>query len=213
VDAQVGRVLDALEDSKHADNTLVVFSSDHGDGMGCHHLHQKMYFYEEAARVPLVISWPGEVAEGVEDRTHLVSGLDLAPTLCNYAGIEAPPKARGRSLRPLAEGHNVPWREFLVSEVSITGRMVRTPEWKLITYSDSPTQQLFDMRKDRGEMKNLWAEGTHPQVVADLHKRLEEWEATLEPIKLEGRMKARQLNPRSITAASIEPLPQGNGTC
>jgi arylsulfatase A-like enzyme len=206
VDAQVGRVLDALEDSPYADNTLVVFCADHGDGMGCHHLHQKMYFYEEAALVPFVISWPGEVAQGVQDRTHLVSGLDLATTLCDYAGIDAPPKARGRSLRPLAQQQSVPWREFIVSEVSITGRMVRTPEWKLITYSDSPTQQLFDMRNDRGEMRNLWADGTQPQVVADLHKRLDEWEATLEPLNLEGRMKPRQMNKGSITAASVAPL-------
>lgn len=196
VDAQIGRVLDALEDSPHADNTVVVFTSDHGDGMGCHHLWQKMYLYEEAALVPFVVSWPGQIAEGVQDRTHLVSGLDVAATLTDYAGIEAMPKARGRSLRPLAEGRDVPWREFVVSEAAITGRMVRTPEWKLITYKGDPTEQLFSMTADRGETLNLAAEGTHPNTIEDLHKCLTDWEASLEPLNLEGRLRPRPQPPR-----------------
>jgi len=180
VDAQIGRVLDALEDSGLADNTVIVFTSDHGDGMGAHKLWQKMYFYEEAAQVPLIVSWPGRVAKGVQDQTHLVSGLDIAPTLCDFAGIEPPPKCRGRSLRPLLEQRSVEWRDLLVSEVAITGRMVRTPEYKLITYKGDQTDQLFDMRSDPGEMHNLAAEGKHAEIVTDLKRRLAEWESGLQ---------------------------------
>jgi choline-sulfatase len=180
VDAHIGRVLNSLEDSRFADNTLVVFTSDHGDGHGRHHMFSKMYFYEEAALVPMIVRFPGRTGEGIQDTDHLVSGLDVAPTLCDYAGIEAPPKARGLSLRPLVEGRRAPWREFLVSEAHRIGRMVRTPEYKFITYEGSPTEQLFDMREDRLEQLNLAAEGTHDGVVADLRKRLREWDAHLE---------------------------------
>jgi len=187
VDAEIGRVLDALEDAGLAGNTLVVFTSDHGDGMGCHKLVQKMYFYDEATAVPFVASWPGRVAEGLKDTTHLVSGLDFAPTLCDFAGIEAPPKARGRSLRPLLEQKPVDWREFVVSESAIKGRMVRTPEYKLITYKDDPVEQLFDMRADPWETRNLIGEAKHADTVATLKKRLADWEGRLEPLSLDGR--------------------------
>lgn len=186
VDAQVGRVLDVLEDTGLAENTVVVFSSDHGDGMGAHQLWQKMYFYEEAARVPLVVSWPGHFAEGVQDHRHLVSGLDLAPTLCDIAGIEPPPKCRGRSLKPLLEGKEVEWREFLVCEVAIKGRMVRTPEYKLVTYQGDQTDQLFDLRQDPGEMRNLAFESRYAEVVANLKNRLAEWESLLEKAPLQS---------------------------
>jgi arylsulfatase A-like enzyme len=187
VDAEIGRVLDALEDSGLAENTLVVFTADHGDGMGCHKTVQKSFLYDEAAAVPFVVSWPGRIAEGVQDTTHLVSGLDFAPTLCDYAGIEAPPKARGRSLRPLLEQKPTEWREFVVSESFIRGRMVRTPEYKLITYKDDPTEQLFDMKADPWEIHNLIDDPKHAGVVTDLKKRLSEWESKLEPCPLEGR--------------------------
>ncbi|MCX8038831.1 MAG: sulfatase-like hydrolase/transferase [Candidatus Sumerlaeia bacterium] len=181
VDAQIGLVLDALEDAGLTENTVIIFSADHGDGMGAHQLWQKMYFYEEAVRVPLILSWPGQVLENVQDTRHLVSGLDVAPTLCDFAGIELPPLCRGRSLRPLAEGKTAEWREYLVSEVAVTGRMVRTPEWKFITYRGDSTDQLFDMRRDPGELHNLAPDGRHADVIADLRKRLADWESHLQP--------------------------------
>jgi arylsulfatase A-like enzyme len=187
VDAEIGRVLDALEDSGYAKNTAVVFTADHGDGMGAHQLWQKNYFYEEAAQVPLVISWPGHLPEDVRDGKHLVSGLDITPTLCEIAGIEAPPKYRGRSLMKLARQEPVDWRDFLVCEASITGRMVRTADYKLITYKGDPTGQLFDMRTDRGEMHNLAPDGQHADTMAAMQKMLADWESQLEPISLEGR--------------------------
>ena len=99
VDAAIGRILDALENSPHAGNTLVAFTSDHGDAMGRHRLVHKLSLYDPAVRVPMIVAWPGQVAENHVDRTHLVSGFDLTPTLCDYAGTAAPPEMRGRSLR------------------------------------------------------------------------------------------------------------------
>lgn len=178
-DAEIGRVLDALEDSKFASNTLIVFTSDHGDGLARRKLWQKWFLYDEAVRVPMVVVPPGG-ADGRLDKSHVVSGLDVAPTLCDYAGIPTITKARGQSMRPLVEGKDTQ-REFIVSECNITGRMVRTPEYKLVTYKDDPPDQLFDMRRDPWETRNLAKDARHADRVADLKKLLREWEGKLEP--------------------------------
>ena len=189
VDAEIGRILDGLEDSDYAQDTVVIFTSDHGEGRARHQMVTKGYLYDEAAKVPLVVSWPGEVGEGRRDAEHLVSGLDFAPTVCDYAGIEPPPNARGRSLRPLLEGNSVAWREFVVASSAITGRMVRTPDYKYITYRDDPTDQLFDMKSDPWETKNLAAEPQYASVVEDHRKILADWEAPFElaPIRTPKR--------------------------
>ncbi len=192
-DAEVGRVLDALDDAGLAEETLVVLTSDHGDGLARHGLTSKMFLYDEAARVPFIAACPGRVQSGVRDTRHLVSGLDVAPTLCDFAGIEGLPKARGLSLRPLLEGRgDTPWREFLVSDTFRTGRMVRTPEHKYIAYQGDPVTQLFDMRSDPGELKNLATGASNADVVRDLAGRLASWEKTLDilPLKEPGPKKA-----------------------
>ena len=181
VDGAIGMVLDALEETRRDRDTVVVFTSDHGDGMGAHMLWQKRYFYEEAARVPFIVSWRGHTPTGADDREHLVSGLDIAPTLCDYAGIEPMPLQRGRSVRPLVERRDVEWRDFLVSEAFTTGRMIRTPTHKLIKYHGDATEQLFDMRADRGEMHNLIGDRSSASTAASMRRMLAEWEAHLLP--------------------------------
>ena len=178
-DAQLGRILDALEDSKFADNTLILFTVDHGDGLARRKLVTKWFTYDEAARVPMIVCLPGASGGGKLDKEHVVSGLDVAPTLCDFAGVEAPPDARGRSLRPILEGRAQDWREFIVSECNISGRMLRTPEYKLVAYKDDPVLQLFDMRNDPWEMTNLAEDARHAGTVTDLRKRLAEWEGRL----------------------------------
>ncbi|NQT15247.1 MAG: sulfatase-like hydrolase/transferase [Planctomycetes bacterium] len=180
VDAEIGRILDALEDSEHVKDTVVVFTSDHGEGRARHQMVTKGYLYDEAAKVPLVVSWPGQIGEGRRDGEHLVSGLDFAPTVCDYAGIAPPPKCRGRSLRPILEGANVSWREFVVASSAITGRMVRTADYKYVTYRDDPTDQLFHMKDDPWETKNLAGRSEHESIVADHRKLLADYEAPFE---------------------------------
>lgn len=185
-DAEVGRVLDALDDAGLTDDTLVILTSDHGDGLARHGLTSKMFLYDEAARVPFIAACPGRVQAGTRDTRHLVSGLDVAPTLCDFAGIEGLPKARGLSLRPLLEGRaDAPWREFLVAETFRTGRMIRTPEYKYIAYQNDAVTQLFDMRSDPGELKNLAPDAAQADTARDLARRLAAWENTLDvyPLK------------------------------
>ncbi len=77
VDAEIGRILDALDDSPYIDNTMIIFASDHGEGQGRHKTVLKNFLYDEAAKVPLIVSWPGRVQQGVQDTTHLTSSTDI----------------------------------------------------------------------------------------------------------------------------------------
>lgn len=175
-DGEVDRVLAALDQAGLASSTLVVFTSDHGEMMGSHQMVHKQKLYDEAAAVPLIVAPPGGKA-GV-DGTHLVSGLDILPTLLDYAGIAVPPSLEGKSLRPLVEGKNVPWRDFVVSEVNGSGeaRMVRTARYKYIVFAQGDNrEQFFDMEQDPGELKNLIADPALATEIARHRSLLTQW--------------------------------------
>ena len=177
VDAQIGRVLDALRSSGLEDETVVVFTSDHGDLDAAHRLEHKSILYEEAARVPLIVSHRGVTPPGVVDREHLVSvGLDLIPTLCDFAGIDPPEGLLGRSVRPLAEGRPPKaWRQYVVAE-SRVGRMVRTARYKYNLYeSGAHREQLIDLVSDPGEMQNLAEDPAHAEVLHTPRTLLRRW--------------------------------------
>jgi arylsulfatase A-like enzyme len=187
VDAQIGQLLDALRRSGQEGNTLIVFTADHGDGAAAHHWNQKQVLYEEAARVPFIVSGKNFVKAGCTDRAHLIStGLDLIPTLCDYAGIAVPAGLRGRSMRPLAEGKAPEkWRDMLVVETQfeykgevtgIRGRMLRTERHKYIVYSEGALrEQLFDLETDPGEMTNMAVHPEKKALLEDCRARLKKW--------------------------------------
>jgi arylsulfatase A-like enzyme len=184
VDREIGRILDGLETAGLADDTLVVFSSDHGDQNGSHDLAHKRCLYDESARVPLLVAGPGVVA-GQVDTAHLVSnGIDFFATVCDYAGCEPPAGLAGRSLRPILEGEPEPaWRGWLVCEVentkmfkSLKGRMVRSGRFKYMVYERGRNrEQLLDMDADPGEMKNLARHPEFADVLQQHREYLREW--------------------------------------
>jgi len=177
VDGQIGRVLDALRESGREEDTLVVFISDHGDMDASHRMEHKTVLYEEACRVPFLVRRPGVTKAGLVDRTHLVStGLDLLPTLCDFAGVEPPAGLRGRSIRPLAEGREAEgWRDQVVVESQV-GRMVRTDRYKYNLYEDGAhREQLVDLNEDPGEMVNLAESPDHKAILNDHRRRLCRW--------------------------------------
>jgi arylsulfatase A-like enzyme len=183
VDADIGRILDALDDSGQADNTIVILTSDHGEGRGRHSHVQKWYPYEESVKVPMIVSCSGQVAEGLVDEEHLISGLDVMCTMSDYAGLDAPPDSKGRSLRPLLEQKPTTWREFVSSEHHIDGRMLRTAQYKYVRYAGDPVEQLFDMNADPWEMRNRYDDPTLADVIRDHRKMLDAWEASLKPVE------------------------------
>lgn len=171
VDRQIGRVLSALRFRGLAENTVIVFTSDHGEGLGAHRWTQKAAFWEETARVPLVVSGRGLERRGVVDDKALASGIDVLPTLCDYAGIPTPRGVRGKSLRPAIAGRG--WsREFVVSELSHfggedrQGRMLRTSRYKYVAFNGGARpEQFFDLDLDPGEVRNLaLATEEHPEL-------------------------------------------------
>ncbi len=180
VDAEVGRILHALRETGHERDTLVIFTADHGEGLAHHQMVRKSVSYDEAVRVPLLISWPGMTPSGKTNRTHPVSGVDLFPTICDYAGIRPPADLRGRSLRALVEGKPQDNQRFIVSEIpNNVGRALRTPQYKYVTYANDPVEQLYDMQKDPGETRNLAQ--SSGSVLTEHKKLLREWEARLDP--------------------------------
>jgi arylsulfatase A-like enzyme len=173
VDKHIAVVLDALKQSGLEDNTVVIFTSDHGDMDSAHKLEHKSVLYEESVRIPFIMSHKNHIPKGTVDNTHLVSnGLDLISTLCDYAGIKAPGGLSGASLRPLAEGKKLPdWRDSVVVE-SQNGRMLRTDLYKYCIYdSGANREQLIDLTSDPGEMKNLAGDPAF-KTVLDKHRKL-----------------------------------------
>lgn len=175
VDSQIKPILEAIKDSGRENNTLIIFSSDHGDMDAAHRMEHKTALYEESANVPFMVMWKGHIPEGKVDNTHLVSnGLDLLPTVCDYAGIQAAADPRGRSLRPLLEGKDSGWRETLGVETEI-GRMVVSKEkLKYIKYDAvGIEEQLFDLKKDPLEMKQFSNNADYQGSLEELRKAFE----------------------------------------
>lgn len=183
VDDGLGVILRALRESGQAERTVVIYSSDHGDACGAHGWNQKKVLYDESARIPFLIQAPDAAPGRVEGR--LVSnGLDLYPTVLDYAGVAVPPERRGRSLRPLVRGEEPAWRDHLVAEtrfcgsacLGTLGRMVRTERYKYVVYSRGRNrEQLFDLVADPGELVNLAVEARHRGTLQHCRDLLQAW--------------------------------------
>ena len=181
IDAQVGRILEALEATGQRERTLVVFMSDHGELLGDHGLYLKgPYFYEPAIRVPLIVSWPGVVQPAVVD--DLVELVDVAPTLMEASGLPVPERMQGRSLWPRLLGRGGAGREDVYcayynampwhKEPMAHATMVRMREHKLVVFHGLGEGELYDLRADPAETWNLWSEPGMRDVKLDLYARL-----------------------------------------
>jgi choline-sulfatase len=176
VDAQIQAILDALKDSGQEEHTLVIFSSDHGDMDASHKMEHKTALYEEAANIPFAAMWKGHIPAGqVNSRDLVSSGLDLLPTLCDYAGIYGQSDPRGRSLKPLFEGKDIQWRKTLGVESEI-GRMVVSEEgYKYIRYDAvGMEEQLLDLNTDPYETTHFTNDKALVEVRSGLRKSFEE---------------------------------------
>jgi arylsulfatase A-like enzyme len=170
MDHHIGRVLDGLEKSGHAKNTIIIFAGDNGLAVGQHGLMGKQSMYDHSLRVPLVMSGPG-IARG---RTvdALVNLQDLFPTACELAGLPRPGTCESPSLAPLLAGSARAVRECVFGAYRDVQRMVRTDQYKLIVYPKVGRIQLFDMRADPLEKQDLSADPVHAQALARLKELL-----------------------------------------
>ncbi len=183
VDRAIGKVLDALKRKGLRENTLIIFTSDHGDGCAAHKWVAKLNLYQESATVPLVVSFKGVIPAGRLDAEHLVCGLDVLPTMCDYAAVKQLDSFRGRSIRPVIENPDAAWRDFVVTELATDpknerykGRMIRTDRYKYNLYSAGErNEQLFDLLNDPGETQNLAYEPSMQAVKQRHRKLLDDW--------------------------------------
>jgi arylsulfatase A-like enzyme len=194
IDDHVGRLIAALEAGGRMDDTLIVFTSDHGDYLGDHWLGEKELFHEEVVRVPLIIVDPDAAADATRGHgeTRLVETLDLVPTFIEAVGGTAPGHLLdGRSLLALTRGTDAPaWRDACFSEIDYDFRrarlelglgpgegrafMVRTARWKYVHYVGF-REQLFDLDADPDEFDDLGDDAASASVRAEMRRRLFAW--------------------------------------
>jgi iduronate 2-sulfatase len=192
MDAQVGHVIDSLERLGLADNTIIVFTSDHGYHMGEHGLWQKMSLFEESSRVPLLIVDPKSKAKGVKSSTP-VSHVDVFPTLAEMCGVKTPANLQGQSLVPMLSDPQAMGRGWALTQVmrgggpnraSVTtnvgadgkrffGYSLRTPQWRYTEWDEGRKgRELYDHNTDPKELTNLANKPEHAKTIDELSKKL-----------------------------------------
>jgi arylsulfatase A-like enzyme len=196
IDDNLKKLFDFMEAEGLMENTLIVFTSDHGDMLGDHWLGEKELFFEESVRIPMIIMDPSPQADGTRGSVSdaFVEAIDLVPTFLDTSGGKAVPhRLEGRSLMPLLhakKGEDIDWRDAVFSECDYSVRharpelgldpdearafMVRTERWKYILY-EGFAPQLFDLEADAHELNDLGASPEHQAIRAQLHERLFQW--------------------------------------
>ncbi len=171
MDGYMGRILATLKELGQLDNTIVIFSADQGIAVGSHGLLGKQNLYDAGMKVPLVFAGPG-IPQGRSDA--LIYLLDLYPTICDFAGAARPPGIDGVSFKPVIEGKSKAERSELFFAYRHVQRAWRDERWKLIRYPEVNVTQLFDLRNDPEEMRDLANDPAHVPRVAQLMAKLKE---------------------------------------
>lgn len=189
MDQEIGRILDGLEEMGVADNTLVVFTTDHGHFIGEHGLIAKGAFhYEDLIRLPFLARWPGRLPEGAVNQS-LQSLVDLAPTFLSAAGLPVPGRMQGVNQLPVWEGDTSAARDWVICEnhsqpTRLNLRTFVTDRYKLTVYQGESCGELFDLQDDPGEQRNLWADRSAQGLKAELMARFLDAELWREPMPM-----------------------------
>jgi arylsulfatase A-like enzyme len=181
VDENVGRVLDYLDESSLAENTIVFYTSDQGFYLGDHGWFDKRFMYEESLRMPLLVQYPKEIKPGSVNN-DIVLNLDFAPTFLDFAGVPVPADMQGESLRRILQGKTPKnWRKSMYYHYyeypavhSVKRHYgIRTKRYKLIHfYNDIDEWELYDLKKDPKEMKNVISDPAYADIVKELKAEL-----------------------------------------
>lgn len=176
IDYELGRLMEALQRERLLDGTLIIFTSDHGDMMGDHHLHRKTYAYEGSARIPFVMRYPAGLDLPTGTFEHVVGLQDVMPTILEVAGVEPPSSVTGRSVLSAIRGE--PWREFIHGEHSPCYSLDQAMHYltdgreKYIWFPATGEEQFFDLTRDRQELHDLAGNPDYTERVALWRKRL-----------------------------------------
>ena len=198
LDEEIGKVLKALGDSEFADNTVVIYTTDHGENMGEHGLWWKNCTYEHASRVPLIVSWPARFRGG-QRRTQACSLVDVVQTVAELGGADVPGDWDGDSMVDWLEDGDSEWKDFAVSEyyghnIASGYAMIRMGKYKYVyhTAADTehgPERELYDLEADPGEFANLAGRAEHKGRIRRMHAALVR-ELGEDPEKIERRCRA-----------------------
>jgi len=179
IDDQIARMISALDDMGCRDDTVVFFSTDHGDMTGSHggFWDKGEFMYEEIYHIPLIVSWPGLTSGAVCDK--FVSNMDLAATALDVAGVPLPDRLDARSLLPLVRDPRADWRDDLMCEYHghrylYSQRMVRWENYKFI-FNAPDYDELYDLEKDPHELKNVINDSHYSNVAEEGRRRLLKW--------------------------------------
>jgi arylsulfatase A-like enzyme len=158
MDRYLGMMFETLRETGQDKNTVVVFVADHGDGCAAHHWNQKIALWEECTRVPLMIWQPGAIEGGRVVNDPVSTGLDLLPTLCDFAGASLPREYQGSSLKPVCMGDTQRPHDFVVTETDVRsgrGFSICSGRYKYVLYTSGANNELlFDLQEDPGETAN-----------------------------------------------------------
>jgi arylsulfatase len=183
IDEQVGRIMDRLEEVGLLENSVVIFTSDHGDCLGDHGLVEKWTMYDQSVRVPLVV-WSPDRFEGNRRIDALTQWFDIGPTVLELAGIQPNAKTEAHSLLPFLENRpDAKEREYVFSEHVQDlmlqdlkhSLMIRSKRYKLIEYIGKDNGQLFDLESDPDELKDVWSDPDYTEAKNTLRKDLTDW--------------------------------------
>jgi arylsulfatase A-like enzyme len=183
IDDSVGEVLDYLDANGLAEDTLVIYMGDNGFSFGEHGLIDKRHFYEESAKVPLIVRWPSQLRGGTPIEA-LVQNIDIAPTILEAAGLKSPPHMQGSSFAPLLTREDIPWRDRIFYEYywemdfpqTPTMFGIRTERFKYIRYHGIwDTNEFYDLEADPNEMQNLIDAPEHQERITEYANEVFEW--------------------------------------
>ena len=181
LDNQIGRILDRIDALGLTNTTMVVFSTDHGDLCGAHGLIDKHFvMYDEITRVPLILRFPGRVEPGVESDAFVSHEIDIASTILDAAGIEAPDTFQGKSLiDPEEEPRRDIFSAYHGSQLgAFSQRMVRNREWKYV-WNATCEDELYDLRRDPGELRNVASRTDGAGTLREMRESLIGWMGSL----------------------------------
>tara|TARA_B100001123_G_C15237075_1_gene997579 strand:- start:27 stop:1457 length:1431 start_codon:yes stop_codon:yes gene_type:complete len=182
IDHQIGKILQTLEHQGYLDNSVVIFTSDHGDCLGDHGHSQKWTMYDIITRVPTIV-WSPSHFEGGQTIDGLCQQMDLGPAILELAGADVPTTIEAKSILPALAGQKWTAREYVFAEHGKDGilqgtefmSMVRSQDWKLVHFLDQPDGQLFDLKADPAEINNLWSHSQFSYKRQELLDVLREW--------------------------------------